>query len=332
MDSFLNSERQYYFDNAKFILIILVVLGHGMELVGGEWINSLYRLIYIFHMPCFVLVSGYFSKKYEKQTFIDNIIQYIVFQLAYNLFSFFVLKTELSIQFTTPFWLLWFSFAIIAWKSFLPQITKLKLPVSIIIFFVIGILVGYESTVNYYLSLSRIIVFFPLFIIGYYMNFDMIKRIKKLGVVIPCIVFTIVFILIRTKIVNIDVRIFYGSYSYKALGLNMWYSGLYRIVQYSATILLSICFFSIIPNKKTWYSILGTRTLQVYLLHGFVMKYLGFLRVGALTNTYILKLLFFVALIIMTIVLSTKPVEVMLTPITKPVRLFRKHLQSKQAV
>lgn len=55
----MNKQRLSYWDTLKGLLIILVVLGHcGTALSGG-----LLSAIYAFHMPLFIVVSGYFSKK-----------------------------------------------------------------------------------------------------------------------------------------------------------------------------------------------------------------------------------------------------------------------------
>ena len=63
----MNKERDYFFDNLKAVLIFLVVLGHFLLPIRGD--NPLVvvkRLIYVFHMPLFVFISGYFAKKIYK--------------------------------------------------------------------------------------------------------------------------------------------------------------------------------------------------------------------------------------------------------------------------
>ena len=48
-------ERDYFFDNARMILIFLVVFGHLLQPYTEEskYLSSLYLTIYSFHMPCF---------------------------------------------------------------------------------------------------------------------------------------------------------------------------------------------------------------------------------------------------------------------------------------
>ena len=63
----MEKERDYYFDNLKAVLIFLVVLGHFLlPIYDDAFLVVLKRLIYVFHMPLFVFVSGYFSKNIYK--------------------------------------------------------------------------------------------------------------------------------------------------------------------------------------------------------------------------------------------------------------------------
>ncbi len=63
MTSNLPSTRDSGWDSVKAILIYLVILGHCLQylLIGNYWENPLYKAIYLFHMPLFILLSGYFS-------------------------------------------------------------------------------------------------------------------------------------------------------------------------------------------------------------------------------------------------------------------------------
>ena len=51
--------RSPYWDTLKGLLILLVILGH----CGTALSEGLLSVIYSFHMPLFVFISGYFSKK-----------------------------------------------------------------------------------------------------------------------------------------------------------------------------------------------------------------------------------------------------------------------------
>ena len=53
--------RMIWADRLKGCLIILVVLGHAIQVAYGRACedNHLWSMIYSFHMPAFVAVSGY---------------------------------------------------------------------------------------------------------------------------------------------------------------------------------------------------------------------------------------------------------------------------------
>lgn len=56
-------DRESYFDNIRFGLIVLVVLGHAFinHVYISEYVSSLLVFIYSFHMPLFLFVGGGFS-------------------------------------------------------------------------------------------------------------------------------------------------------------------------------------------------------------------------------------------------------------------------------
>ncbi len=56
-------QRDEYWDVAKGVLILLVVLGHVIQygVEGNVWRNPVFRSICSFHMPLFMVISGYFS-------------------------------------------------------------------------------------------------------------------------------------------------------------------------------------------------------------------------------------------------------------------------------
>ena len=71
--------RNYKFDNIKGILILLVVFAHFIEGISST--EYVYKFIYIFHMPLFIFVSGYFGKFDKKKLILHLVYPYIVFQL-----------------------------------------------------------------------------------------------------------------------------------------------------------------------------------------------------------------------------------------------------------
>ncbi len=82
--------RLYFYDNAKFILIFLVVLGHAISPFksngpGHEFFYFLWRIINALHMPCLIFISGFFAKKYIRPDGSINVqrpFTYIIYYLV----------------------------------------------------------------------------------------------------------------------------------------------------------------------------------------------------------------------------------------------------------
>ena len=73
----MKNERNIYIDVVKGIAIILVVYGHCIEYYSKEYIydnffysDIVHKIIYSFHMPLFMVISGYlFSGTIERYSF-----------------------------------------------------------------------------------------------------------------------------------------------------------------------------------------------------------------------------------------------------------------------
>ena len=57
--------RDHLFDNIKALMLFLVPLGHTLDvfIADGNVEEILMKYIYLFHMPIFAFVTGYFTKK-----------------------------------------------------------------------------------------------------------------------------------------------------------------------------------------------------------------------------------------------------------------------------
>lgn len=66
-------ERDYRIDGIKWLLIVLVTFGHVIEpALSNPIANKLYSIIYIFHMPLFVFISGYYANVKNKEKLISK--------------------------------------------------------------------------------------------------------------------------------------------------------------------------------------------------------------------------------------------------------------------
>ena len=173
----MNKERDYFFDNLKAVLIFLVVLGHFLLPIHGESVLVVVkRLIYVFHMPLFVFVSGYFAKKiykngqYNFKKILYLIKAYIIFviaiQIVYALCGF---RDFSEINFFSQSGAPWYLFAMIVWYLTIPVIRKYKEIPVLIVTVALALIAGYFKNIGDFLCMSRILVFGPFFYLGFLM-------------------------------------------------------------------------------------------------------------------------------------------------------------------
>lgn len=313
-------ERDYYFDNAKFVLIFLVVLGHCItNTISESGVDkAIYSFIYLFHMPCFVIISGYFSKNLDRSAkkVSHLLLLYIEFQILQFLFKNFLIHEPTKLTFVKPYWSLWFLLALACWKFLLPYLIKIKyiFPLSI----VLGVLIGYDQGVENYLALSRIITFFPFFLFGYYLKKDHIAKYIHTQKSRLCLwlVAIIVFTVICLYNSKIDYNWMYACDPYKRLTIE-WYAGIYRIVLYFLGFLLSFFVFSIIPSRKTIFTNVGKNSLNVYLLHGFVIPAMSFLSLANIPN-YLRLAVYMASTLIIVFVFTSNIITTVVKPLLQP--------------
>lgn len=261
-------------DNMKAILIYLVVLGHLLECFQGTRRLFLYYTIYMFHMPAFVYVTGYFSKNNPERLLKKILYPYLICQLLYLLFQRFYLKQENQIQFSTPYWHLWYLFSLGCWLLLLQVIDYSKFSKKKVLggAVLLALLVGFDKTIGYYMSLSRTIVFFPFFVMGRYKVLDNRNfRRWTLGG-------QFLLVGISECILWWKVELVRGSWLYYAAPYGMGGGIIWSRVVTLFLALIWICLLlRLIPDKEIkWFSSLGKYTFPVFLLHGFIVRWVSF--------------------------------------------------------
>lgn len=272
-------QRDYLFDNYKALLIALVVMGHFIEpcYQNNNFLHTLKWLIVSFHMPAFIFISGYFSRRELKFSVIMRklLVPYIVYEFVYYFFYIFILRKETGLYLLYPKFSLWYLLALFVWRAVTPYVKKC--PHYMLLSVAAGLLIGCSDMADNFLSLPRILYFYPFFLAG--MNFDrdaLIQFQKKSFrfTAIASIAFFIGCILCVPAFGTLPVKVFYGRYNYDFLGQDIVTGILWRIVCYMAGFAMTFAVMLLVPNRKTFFSYIGTRTMAVYLFHGLTYSYL----------------------------------------------------------
>ncbi len=287
--------RNYYLDNIKVILIFLVVFGHMIEpLIDNVVYRNIYLIIYSFHMPVFIFVTGYFAK--NNYSGIKKLwLLFFKYEIIYALVSgllFIIFPThglELNQQplwqlLLQPIWLLWYLLSLIWWRYLLVAATRNKIVIYVLIIAIITFnIVDFNFRI---LSIGRTLTFAPFFFAGYYVKakkYDLTKLKKYRKIML---VFLIGLVIYWTKnIAEMQVDSLYGATSlisnYSLVETIRLKLGLYLIASYTGLV-----FMMFISSREESYSSIGSATLGVYIYHGLIILVLDSLGFFSLLSHY----------------------------------------------
>lgn len=311
MKRVISVKRDYLFDNLKVLLIFLVVFAHISENYINKdlYLKNLYIIIYIFHMPLFVFISGYFSKNVtncREKSIKHLLIPFVFFNTIYYLYSYFIVgKTNFNVF--EPGWTLWYLLSLFFWRFFLKDIIKLKRTIFILgTSLILGLLVGIIETNTYFLSFSRTFAFLPFFLLGYYANSNLIKKIKKIPPIVSSIGITLIGsgICILIKYFSLKYAILYLSTSYASLGLTIVQGVVIRIMFYASSALMCIFVINLIPISEYKISKLGEKTIVIYVGHIYLIFLIRNL-IPIFKLNYINEIITIMASILIVLILST---------------------------
>lgn len=272
-------KRSHYWDNVKTFLIFLVVLGHYLLVIQKKTVlvEAVYWWIYSFHMPAFIFVSGYFAKSFAKKRGDGNkllgfLILYVVYVLL--LWCGNMLQSK-QLQFPSFFSTgsaQWYLLAMFFWYLLLLFVSEFPGRFTIPISFLVGILVGFDHNAGSFLAMSRILVFFPFFLLGYYFNKSEGEKqkqipgwIRVLGTVFLIAAFMV--LLYKKDMLSLLLRCAYGDKSYAAMGMTRAEGVVWRSLWYLAAVGMTAAFLCVISPKKQWFTYIGAYTLPVYIIH-----------------------------------------------------------------
>ncbi|GAA1119616.1 acyltransferase family protein [Nocardiopsis composta] len=270
-------KRDALLDNAKFLLIVLVVVGHAIEPSTESRIaEAIYFWIYLFHMPAFVLISGYLSKSQDGSgRRIDKLLTtiagpYLIFWGIYALQS---LSSGRALPDgpLEPLWLTWFLAALFVWRLSVPLWKRVRWPLAV----AIGLsLAGGLVATGDALGISRILSLLPFFVAGLLMeqrHFDFLKsgwvRVWSAGVVLITAAMSYLYleqlsrewVYWRESLVDRDMDLLPVGLPGRVLFLLLAFA-------------LTAALLSLIPRRTTWFTRYGALTMYAFLLHGLVVR------------------------------------------------------------
>jgi len=278
-------QRYHRIDNIRFILIFLVVFAHLIEpMRNADTVGAVYTVIYVFHMPAFVFLTGYFARFSWRRIGVLA-LEYAVFQIIYLLVDWALAGSvgAPEIQFLVPDWIMWYLLATFVLMLLVPAFktsNRARMAVTLGVSIAIAIAAGFFDDIGYFLSVSRILVFAPFFIAGYYVrrlaqpdpadsNVQAWKPPRKAMAVVGAVgaAATIATVLL----VDIPPASLYNSLSYALTETGP----LMRLGMMALAGCWICLLFAVVPNKNVCaITYAGSHTMPIYLLHGLVVRVL----------------------------------------------------------
>jgi fucose 4-O-acetylase-like acetyltransferase len=273
--------RDPWLDNAKMVLVTIVVVGHMIVLVPpGDEQSRTYDFIYYFHIPAFVLVTGYLSKsfRYTKRHLWALVTTMVV---PYIVFSWLMIHwRELLDQvppdlewFLNPRWPMWYLAAVVMWRLATPVLRwhPVMVPVSV----VVSLLAGLSNHETF--DINRALGFLPFFVLGLHLRPEHLAVLRRRGAWVAGVVGMLFLWWLAGRTDDLwATQFLYFRAPYAELGVGdaegMWIRARLIVV----ALIGSAAVLTLVPHRRSFLTRMGAWSLVVYLCHGFVVRYLEY--------------------------------------------------------
>lgn len=324
--------RDPWFDNAKMALVTLAVVGHAWSLLLPPSATNgwLYDFLYIWHMPAFILVSGYFSRSFDwssrrVRVLVGSVVvPFVLYQAALVWFQLALGWDAPEHPFLQPLWPLWYLVALAAWRLAAPALLRVPPGVAIAGSVAVSLLGGTVDTP--YLSISRVLGLFPFFVVGLVATPEWVERVRSAAALQAGVV-----CLLLTLLLSRDLDSWAGTWwlyyrPYEVLGAGLVEGALVR----SSLLLLglgcAIGALALVPRTASWFTRMGSATMVVFLVHAFVVRAAIALGVPAWTAVHpdLGRVLVVVGAVGLSLALASRTSVRWLGPLVDPVAAWRR--------
>ncbi len=265
--------RITWIDGAKGLAIALVVFGHvlGGVLARG-WVDAswrqVYDFVYLFHMPLFFMVSGFFCieamRRSPTHAFLAQVGSIAWPYLLWDVLIRMALVPVIGVfmlQAPTVSWSEWLTRSLLGgqswflWTLFVMQVALIpvsRLPVWLLL--LVSIAVSCFASLESLGSIAGVLWYLPFLLVGALLS-PALQRLTLAGAGWPLLAALAVFL-------GMGLALAYGWTSYKLVLLVCGIAGSL------ATIVVVQCLHQ--PMLATWLARLGMASLAIYVLHPYV--------------------------------------------------------------
>lgn len=264
----VRNNDQPYWPSLKLILSSLIVFSFYLNLVDKNKFSLLISIFDLTLIPMFVFIVAFATKNITWETLrynlLPSIIIYFTFQTVDMIPLYYSGEFNLKYYFFSPQSGVWFFLAIPIWQAFFLVLPKNIKSNNIILFLIliISLIVAY-LTKKHLLNLSSffsILLYFPFFIIAYFINDEKISLLRKKSI------FTILCITILAIVLHFyqnNINDFVINITKADLNLSLFISYALNFIV-SIILVSSIIYFSLSTDK---YAKISNNALGIYLIH-----------------------------------------------------------------
>lgn len=319
--------RDAYIDNIKGILIVLVIAGHAI----GQTISffppglTLYRWIYLFHMPAFVLMAGIMTSgrdlggKQVRSLIRTVALPYVIAQLAYMLL---LSLNGRSIgwgidQVVYPIFQLWFLPALVVWRLSAPFLLRVRpvIPFAIIV----SLLAPLSTAIGPAFALNRAASLLPFFAVGLVLGRGslskrppMAVRVASWGVLAASIPVAVLFERVIPR------GWLFWDRSYRVLHVDALEGMGTRAALLAIVFLVTGAFIVLVPRRQTVATGPGQWSMYPYVLHGALVWAFAWAGLASQVRTPWAFGLMLVGVVIVAAVLASRPIRLLFKPLVSP--------------
>lgn len=275
------TKRDPWLDNAKMLLVTIVVVGHFIVLAPvDDHTSRVYDFVYYVHVPAFVLVTGYLSRSFRwsrrhlLSLVTTLVVPYFFFEAAMSLFRIKVGgETGIDDIWLNPHWPMWYLIVLVLWRLATPILLRhwVAVPLSI----GVSLLAGLVSVELF--DINRALGLLPFFVVGLHLTPGVLTLFQRRGArVAGLVVLAGIWWLAGRTDDWISTEWLYFRASYDELGASFADGVQGRMQLILIALAGTAAVLTLVPRGHSWFSDMGKYSLVVYLLHGFVVRSLEY--------------------------------------------------------
>ena len=267
----MSRQRDNMMDNVKALLLFLVAFGHTLDVYKGSVGAELYimKYIYLFHMPLFAFITGYFTKNFERarETAVGKcLMPYLIFQGVYVImanimihmgfvsFNSDVFNSSILIPSSAFYYLL----AVFFWKIFAKDIMRMRHPLLLSV--LLGVIISLTKMDTFHIGYGAVFSLLPFFVLGVMCDSEHISKIRQLPkwIAVAALAAGIL------PAVYLPYAIHGIRMTYTSAGFGSIEGIAYRLIFYVIAVVMGAAIICLMPEKKTIISNIGKASILVY--------------------------------------------------------------------